>query len=670
MKKILLSLALACFAFTGSSNAQVIWTQNFEGVVMPALPAGWSLGHSTGSPAWFTSDTSGATWGALTGAINLPAHTIYLVVDDAVKPNQLHDTVMSPTFSVVGYPNAYLNYDYFFYGATNNMSKLTEYAYMLGSKDGGATWAAIDTLRGYASWVTGHASLATLTGANCKVAFTYTDNGGAIIGVAVDNVQEQNLTADSVGLNSIAYNSAVNGISINGQTLSFTVQNYGKPATINVYYTVDGGAPVSQTFPASGFIAPFTTQTFSFTTAIAGLVSGSNTIKVAISSVNSAADLRSDTVLTSSCVLASASGQRSGLVEEFTSSTCPPCASFASSFDPFCNTLNADNPTSFFNIIKYQMNWPDWNDDRSYNSDGLARRTYYNCNSIPEHLVNGIIDNYGWSYPFTTADNAYFTAEFAAASAYNAFMDLSINYSVDTISKKLYLVTKVTPHFTKTGAYHLHIIAADKHYQNIGNEWGMLDYYNVMRKMFPNGNGRAISSFTDGVAQTFYDTAIAYTSGDWVPASTVSADSANKYPHMNSNTFWNNPLLASEAIAFVQEDATKSIMQSIVAPVTDASTIAEHHVGISTLSQVGGLAIYPNPAKDQATLSFALGISGNVEINVMEYTSRVVSNVVNQSMIAGAQKVTIPTKNIVPGNYLVIIKTDAGTNAVRLTVEK
>jgi len=678
MKKFLLSMAFASLGLTVSSYAQTIFSDNFSTTTLPALSTGWSQnspGIGSGDSAWFsaTSASAGTTWASLTGAYNIPAHGTFMVVDDHKYPTQPHDTLKSPLFNIPGtYSSVWLNYDYFFYDATNSSSGISESAYLLGSSDGGTTWAIIDTLFGYGwngSWVTSHVNMSGYTGANCRIGITYSDGGGAILGVAVNNINVLNLTADSAAVSALSFNDIQNGISINGATLGFTIQNLGvNVTTFNAQYTINGGAPVSQTF-TTPTIAPFSSQSYTFTTAMAGLVATmTNTVVVTLTSVNGVAQTGSGDTKSATMVLASSDGQRSSLVEEFTSSTCPPCMEFASSFDPLCTTLGADNGTSNFNIIKYQMNWPDRDNDRSYNNDGFQRRSYYNVNSIPMHFVNGVVDNYNWSYPFTSADDAYFTNEFTVTSTANkAFLDMTSTYQVDTVGKKLYITVTVTPHFTKSGTYHVYIAACDKHYENIDNEWGMLNYYNVMRQMWPSGTGNAVTSWTDGVSVTYYDTAVAYTSTNWVPASTTPADSS-LYPTQMSNEFWNNPLLGSEVIAFVEEDGTQSIMQSLVVdPTYHASTAINY---VNTVSKVSGMNIFPNPTANEASLTFNLEESGNVNIKIMEYTGNTVSEVSNSFMTAGNQKVTIPTGNIASGNYLVVVTTATGSNMQRLTVSK
>jgi len=123
MKKTLLSLSLAFFGLAVSSQAQVVFTQDFEGVTAPALPtgaSGFSSAGSTGSPNWITGTALGTTWGAKVGQYNIPTSSKYVAVDGDKYPGQLNDTLSSAAFDLTGKMNPYLNFDGFFYSANKN----------------------------------------------------------------------------------------------------------------------------------------------------------------------------------------------------------------------------------------------------------------------------------------------------------------------------------------------------------------------------------------------------------------------------------------------------------------------------------------------------------------------------------------------------------------------
>jgi len=69
--------------------------------------------------------------------------------------------------------------------------------------------------------------------------------------------------------------------------------------------------------------------------------------------------------------------------EEFTASTCGPCASFNSQFVPWCEE-NADQIA----LLKYQMNWPSPG-DIYYTAEGGVRKSYYGVSGVPDLFGNG-----------------------------------------------------------------------------------------------------------------------------------------------------------------------------------------------------------------------------------------------------------------------------------------
>lgn len=654
MKKALLALSVVCAAFSMNAGAQVIWQQDFEGVA-PGLPTGWIQG-STGAPGWKTLTWNGSAtqsgWGTALGG-TIPNHAGNVaVIDDwndsgtvAVPISNLHDTLKTPVFSLASSPNAWFNFTTYFVKATRTATGKTERAYVLGSTDGGSTWSVIDSVDGGTTWNRQHVNLAPLaSAANARLAIRYTDATDHLLGCAIDSAEVSNLNTSSAAVTALAYNSSLDGISANGQPIGFTLQNNGLPITsFRAKFTVNGGAPITQSFTGLTH-APYVSTFYQFTSTISGAVAGTNTVVVTVDSVNGIVNPNVDSNETATFLYASATANRQGLIEEFSSSTCPPCASFNSTFDPLCVSMAVNTTGTDINVIKYQMNWPSPGNDRSYNSDGSTRRTYYGVTGIPDHFVNGL-----------TSQISDLGTQLTSSKALKSFIDMSVNYTVDTARNKMGVIVTVTPRFTKSGSYTVHTVVMDKYYENTANTTGQLKYYHVMRKCLPSGSGHPVSAWADGVAQSFVDTGITYTNGNY----TLGTSS---YPTQGDNKFWANPYAGSEVVCFVQDNATKSVMQSVFA--LPAGTIS-----VSTLAKVDGISIFPNPTKGSANLKFNLQEEGNVSVSLMEYTGKMVSEIVNENMTPGVKNVNINTKGIVPGNYIVLISTVGGNRVERLTVE-
>lgn len=80
--------------------------------------------------------------------------------------------------------------------------------------------------------------------------------------------------------------------------------------------------------------------------------------------------------------------------------------------------------------------------------------------------------------------------------------------------------------------------------------------------------------------------------------------------------------------------------------------------------------VYPNPAKDQATLTFSLAKESDVQIELIDALGRVVNTIANQKMSAGGQNIEIRTAEYAAGIYNVVMHIDGTVITQRLTVSK
>lgn len=82
------------------------------------------------------------------------------------------------------------------------------------------------------------------------------------------------------------------------------------------------------------------------------------------------------------------------------------------------------------------------------------------------------------------------------------------------------------------------------------------------------------------------------------------------------------------------------------------------------------LAVYPNPAKESATIAFQLSSDGDVQVQVVDVVGHVVSAIANGPARAGMQQFVINTFGIAAGVYNVVVRTNEGSMAQRLLVIK
>ncbi|MFH1120165.1 MAG: T9SS type A sorting domain-containing protein [Bacteroidota bacterium] len=163
---------------------------------------------------------------------------------------------------------------------------------------------------------------------------------------------------------------------------------------------------------------------------------------------------------------------RKPLFEEFTSSTCGPCASFNNSvFNPFIEQ-NGDDLV----LVKYQMDWPG-SGDPYYTEEGGQRRYYYGVNAVPMLFVDGkntATSSTGVNTAFgNSLDNPAFVTinAFYTISGNEVAIDADITAYTDIENATLHVVV-------------LEGVTTENHASN-----GETEFHHVMMRLLPDGNG-------------------------------------------------------------------------------------------------------------------------------------------------------------------------------------
>ncbi len=166
--------------------------------------------------------------------------------------------------------------------------------------------------------------------------------------------------------------------------------------------------------------------------------------------------------------------------EEFTSSTCGPCASFNNSF--FNNFVATHNDE--ITLIKYQMNWPG-SGDPYYTAEGGVRRNYYGVNAVPELYVDG--------KKTATSSGAVNTALNATLGTL-AYVDIVSTHEIQ--GNNVIVDANIVPYADYPGV-RVHMAVIEKiTTQNVGNN-GETSFHHVMMKMLPNANGTGANLVKD-----------------------------------------------------------------------------------------------------------------------------------------------------------------------------
>lgn len=298
----------------------------------------------------------------------------------------------------------------------------------------------------------------------------------------------------------------------NNITSSFTVTMTATPGTYTSTKTISSlssGQLTTVTFD-NVTITPGTALNFAVTTNLTG-------------------DLNAANNTLNQYTLYLAGVKRTLLLEEWTSSTCPPCAAnnptvdafIAARFDSLC-------------AVKYHMNWPAPGDDPMYlynPTQANDRRNYYGVNSVPHVIMDGLIHP---SYPYSVVNSL--------PDAYSPRTTVGTPVSINVVNTRLpgdtikadVTVNVVAP--LMQGTYYLRVQAIERHihYATAPGTNGETDFYDVFRKAFPTSLGTTISR-TPGT----YNFTFKYKLD--LPA-------------------WVDTMMYT--LAFVQNDATKEVLNS------------------------------------------------------------------------------------------------------------
>jgi hypothetical protein len=298
-----------------------------------------------------------------------------------------------------------------------------------------------------------------------------------------------------------------------------TIMNLGTTtidsAVIN--WQLDAGAVHTNTFTG---LALAQQHSYDFACPdLMGAAVGAHNLRVWISTVNGLVDNNQadDTigkVVNRVCYVI----PRVPLFEEFTSSTCGPCALFNSSFVPWC-----DSHDSLITLIKYQMNWPG-NGDPYYTPEGGVRRDYYGVGFVPDLYTNGVE---------VATDITAVQAAYDMAISEIGMMKIATSHS---LAGHVITVDATVLPFTNFTNCHVFIVVMEKVTYNNHSTNGETSFEHVMMKLLPDANGTAVN-LTDRTPYSIHQVA------------DLSSTNIER---------WDDIIVG----VLVQDDATKEVYQS------------------------------------------------------------------------------------------------------------
>ncbi len=248
------------------------------------------------------------------------------------------------------------------------------------------------------------------------------------------------------------------------------------------------------------------------------------------------------------------------LVEEFTGETCGPCAVY----NPAFNATMESFPGTVISL-KYQNNIPSAGANfYAYNTADISNRTTFYSNTYSPH---GFIDGNYWDGNVASVTASQFTARTAVTSPFSIVTTHSFSPAHDIINVHV----EVTASEVVTNAnMKLRVAVAERNVYGYTSPNGESEYSHVMRKLLPTGTGTALNStWAIGDVQTF----------DFSWTITVPTN-----PNIDM------PIWAMlEAITWVQDDATKEIMQAGHSPAVVTLDASANQLSMDALTCNGNI---------------------------------------------------------------------------------
>ncbi len=489
MKKILLAVLLGMgVLYTVHAQKGLLLSQSFDDATVP--PSGWVIDvHSSN---WSAASTNMAGGEAPEAKFHWSP--------------QFNGTsrLISPVVDLTGISNLRIQFKHQIdhYGGTMEVGFAT-------TSDGGSTWNIVwsQTGQNITEHIDTEINNSDVGQSNFQFCFYFDGDSYNINDWWVDDIILYAPEQTDIAMSALTM---PNYFEASDVEISGVINNLGiDPLTsIDITWQVDDGD--MHTTSLSG-LSVNTGDAYSFTcTDLYTATAGDHVVATWISNVNGAGsddDLTNDTI-SKTIHVASQTVANKPLFEEFTSSTCGPCASFNSgTFDPFLTQHEGE-----YTLIKYQMSWPG-SGDPYYTDEGGVRRNYYGVSYVPDLYTGG---------QQTETNSSGLNTAFNYELNKPAFMEIEANHQIDSINQVIDVTANITPYLSGDN-FTAHIVVVEN--MTTGNvaSNGETEFYNVMMKMIPDANGTPVA-FTDGTTEalTFDDADLSGTNiEEWSDLSVV-----------------------------------------------------------------------------------------------------------------------------------------------------
>lgn len=433
------------------SFGQTFLWESFDAGQMP--PSGWSINGLQAQ--WSASNTNNA------GGSAPEAKFTYISQNTTTR-------LISPMMDLTGLTSVKLSFKYFYDFYANPAPKIGA-ATRSHNGTWNTVWEKIPTGNVGPIQIDVQITNSDVGQSEFQICLFLTGNMYNLDYVFIDNILLFNPLNKDAGLVSLSAtpNYFADPAQVKGNIINFGITTI---TDAEIQYTVDNG-PVNTTNITGLSLTTQQAYTFTCNQLVDGVL-GPHDLTVWINKINgSPDDNHANDTLQKTITKVCHSISRKPLFEEFTSSTCGPCAQFNAGFVPWCTSHEED-----ITLVKYQMNWPSPGDPY-YTLEGGVRKDFYGVGFVPDLYVNG---------EATATTMSAVQQAFTQANLRPGLMKVigthSLNGTVMTIN------ATVLPFYNCSNAT-IYIVVMERITHNNHMTNGETSFHHVMMKMVPDAYG-------------------------------------------------------------------------------------------------------------------------------------------------------------------------------------
>jgi hypothetical protein len=322
------------------------------------------------------------------------------------------------------------------------------------------------------------------------------------------------------------------------------------------------------------------------------------------------------------------------LLENWTSSTCPPCASNNPQL-----RIWIENHWSQLACVSYHVGWPSPGNDPMYLHNPVQsydRRYYYNINSVPAGMLQGWHSFVGSPFNWNSM-NSYFN--YYTTTTTPVGMSLTDTRIPGDSNRVDIVVTNYTA--LPTGTYYLRVMAVERNiqYASPPGTNGETHFQNVFRLSVPTSQGTVIN-----------------------PA----AGTYNFQFKYKINPVWMDS--AVYTIAFIQNDVDKGITNATRQGMSSITAITP--VSGEIPKSYSLMQNYPNPFNPETNINFNMPKDDYVTLKVYDMVGNEVKTLVEGNHKAGQYNMIFDGSGLASGIYFYVLKTSSFVDTKKMTLIK